>query len=216
MAMLVAATATAGAQAGRPFHDSWFWGVRGGILTYSPANTLNLAQPGASSSAPMVGGDWLITRTTGGLYVSYSQAFLTTTGAVLNGPTSADTGYRSVAISGMRRFDVLGMMFPGDYLKWHPYLGFGVSFRYLGDAAPGGQFTNQKQIDYANSAVNDTKASLGPAFMLGIQRRTPWFSVFGQSMVSVMSKDFLLANGHTANISAEFGIRYNLGSSIDR
>jgi len=62
--------------------------------------------------------------------------------------------------------------------------------------------------------VNDLKASLGPAFMLGSQYRTRFASVFGQVMVSSMSREFLLASGQTTNFSLEFGLRYNLGTSI--
>lgn len=210
-------TTVAGAQAARPFRDSWFWGLRAGALTYSGYSaTANPNLAGASYVAPFVGLDWLITRSTGGLYVSYSQAFLTTQGQILNGPTSADSGFRSVSVDGLRRVDALGMVFPGSFVKWHPYVGFGVSFRYLADAQANGPYTTQKQIDYANSAVESVKASLGPAFIIGSQYRTKFASVFAQAMASSVSRDFLLANGHTTNFSLELGLRYNLSSSIDQ
>lgn len=212
--LAISVTTAAKAQSGRPFHDSWFWGVHTGALTYSGSNA-NPTLPGSASFAPLVGADWLITRTNGGLYVAYSQAFLSTKGVILNGPTSADTGYRSVNVSGLRRFDFVGMLYPGSYVKWHPYIGFGVSFRYLSDAEANGPFTTQKQIDYANSAVNDVKASLGPAAIAGVQYRTKLASIFGQAMVSSTSREFLLSNGHTATLSTEFGIRYNIGSSVE-
>ena len=214
--LAISATTVASGQAPRPFRDSWFWGVHAGALTYSGSNTANPALPGSSSVAPLVGGDWLITRTNGGLYVAYSQAFLSTTGLILNGPTSADTGVRTVKVNGLRRVDFLGMLYPGNYLKLHPYLGFGVSFRYLADADANGPYATQKQIDFANSSVNDVKASLEPAFLAGAQYRTKFASVFGQMMVSRTSKEFLLANGHTASLSMEFGLRYNIGSSVER
>ena len=62
------------AQGGRQFKDAWFWGVKGGGMLYSSASTEN-------SLAPLVGAEWLITRTRGGLYLSFDQAFLTTTGS---------------------------------------------------------------------------------------------------------------------------------------
>jgi hypothetical protein len=216
--LAISVTTAAGGQAGRPFRDSWFWGLRTGVMTYSGSNTANRTLPGSSSVAPMVGLDWLITRTHGGLYVAYSQAFLgdSTQGAILNGPTSADSGYRAVQVKGLRRFDLVAMAFPGSFVKWHPYVGVGMSFRYISDAEANGPFTTAKQIDYANSAVNDVKAALGPAFIAGAQYRTKLISLFGQGMVSMMGRDFLLANGHNASLSTEFGIRYNLGTSIDR
>jgi hypothetical protein len=213
-ALLVLSASVASAQAGRPFHDSWFWGLYGGGLTYAPANA-NPGLPGNTSVAPIAGADWLITRTHGGLYLGYSQAFMKTSGVVSNGPTSADSGFRFVDIEGMRRVNMIGMLYPGDYLKWHPYLGFGVELRYTADADARGPFTSQKQVDFAASAVNDAKASLGPSAILGIQYRLRPASVFGQATVSRMSDTFLLSNGHATNFTFEFGLRYNLGSSIE-
>jgi hypothetical protein len=215
--LALSVTTLASAQEGpRPFRDSWFWGLRTGALTYTGYSApLNAATvPATVYAAPFAGLDWLITRTNGGLYVSYSQAFFTTQGAILNGPTSADTGFRAVNITGMRRVDILGMLFPGSFVKWHPYVGFGASMRYLGDAEAAGPFTTQKQAEYADFVVNDFKASLGPAFMIGSQYRTRLASVFGQIMVSSMTREFLLASGQTTNVSLEFGLRYNLGTSI--
>jgi hypothetical protein len=207
----------AGGQEGpRPFRDAWFWGVRTGGLTYYgyPA-PVTASTVGGSYVAPFVGLDWMITRTNGGLYVSYSQAFLNTQGVIANGPTAADSGFRSVSINGMRRFDMLGMLFPGSFVKWHPYVGFGASFRILANVDANGPFAGQKQFDFAQSAVQDTKASLGPAFLIGSQYRTRLASIFGQVMVSSTTREFLLANGHTANASLELGLRYNIGSSVE-
>ena len=73
--VLAVASATAllaqpsAAQAGRQFKDAWFWGAKGGALVYSSNyNTDNAV-------APLAGVDWMITRTYGGLYVSFDQAF---------------------------------------------------------------------------------------------------------------------------------------------
>jgi hypothetical protein len=214
---LLGAAASLHAQAPRPFHDSWFWGVTGGMVSYSSADPTTPALSGGSSIAPAIGADWLITRQKGGLYLGVSQAFVTTTGAVLNGPTSADTGFRAVDVKNLRRVSLMGMAFPGDYLRFHPYIGFGFTFGYLGAAAA--QFTStdtQKQVDFAASAVNDTKASIGPAIMAGAQYRLKFLSVFGQFSASALSKDFLLANGNSVSTALEFGLRYNIGSSIDR
>src|ERR1700716_3982219 len=61
------------AQGGRQFKDAWFWGAKTGTLVYSSATT-------NSSAAPLFGGEWLITRTHGGLYVAFDQTYLTTKG----------------------------------------------------------------------------------------------------------------------------------------
>ena len=62
VALLVFSASTSSAQAGRPFRDSWFWGLYGGGLTYGPANP-NPTVPGNTTVAPIGGADWLITRT---------------------------------------------------------------------------------------------------------------------------------------------------------
>ena len=218
--LAVCLVGTAEAQGPRPFRDSWFWGGYAGLTSYTAVNTVDPGAAGTSSMAMQVGGDWLITRKSGGLYLSFAQAFVTSQGAVLNGPTSADTGYRFVDVTGLRRVNIAAMAFPGDYVKLHPYLGFGIAFDYLGAAAP--IFTTadtQRQEDYAASAVSEVKAALGPLFMAGVQYRLPMFSSvsgFGQFTASAMSKDFLLSNGNPISMGFQAGLRYNLGSSIDK
>lgn len=215
--LALTAIASAHAQGPRPFRDSWFWGVHGGMTTYTGVNTADATLPNSSKLAPQIGLDWLITRKTGGLYVSFAQAFVTSTGAVLNGPTSSDTGYRFVDVKGLRRFNLAAMAFPGDFIRLHPYVGAGIAFDYLGQAQPLiGPTDTDRQIEYAASAVSDVKAALGPLFIAGAQYRLLGVSAFGQMTASAMAKDFLLANGNTIALGFEFGVRYNLGSSIDR
>jgi hypothetical protein len=220
--LAVSVATPAGAQAGRPFRDSWFWGVHGGVMTYTPSNQTDPTLPGSSSIAPIIGADWLITRTKGGLYLSFGQAFLSTGSSIQGGPSAADANTPfDVEVENLRRLDLVVMAFPGDYIRWHPYLGFGFSFRSLGFAQATGPFatdnvTRQKQVDYAAATVNDFKATIGPAFIAGGQFRLKRISAFAQFLASTTSQDFLLANGHTLSVSTEFGFRYNIGSSIDR
>jgi hypothetical protein len=219
--LAVAAATPAGAQAGRPFRDSWFWGLHGGLMTYAGSN-IDPTLPGSSSIAPIIGADWLITRTKGGLYLSFGQAFLTTASRIPGGPSSADAATPfDVEVENVRRLDLAVMAFPGDYLRWHPYLGFGFSFRSLGYAQATGPYATdntirQKQINYADATVNEFKATIGPAFIVGGQYRLKRVSAFAQFLASTTSQDFLLANGHTLSVSTEFGLRYNIGPSIDR
>jgi hypothetical protein len=212
------AISTAAAQGPRPFRDSWFWGAYGGLTSYTAANTVDATAKGTSSLSPQVGADWLITRKTGGLYLSLAQAFVTSQGAVENGPTSADTGFRYVDVKNLRRLNLAAMAFPGDFVRMHPYVGFGIAFDYLGAAAPQLSPTDtQKQEDFALSAVSEVKAALGPLFIAGAQYRAlNALSAFGQFTASAMSRDFLLSNGNPISVGFQFGLRYNLGPSIDR
>jgi hypothetical protein len=206
------------AQGPRPFRDSWFWGGFGGLTSYTAANTIDATAPGTAATALQLGGDWLITRKTGGLYLSFAQAFLTSQGAVINGPTSADTGFRYVDVKNLRRLNLAAMAFPGDYVRLHPYIGFGIAFDYLGAAQPQFSATDtQRQEDFALSAVSEVKAALGPLFLAGAQYRVlNAVSAFGQFTASAMSKDFLLSNGNPIAIGFQAGLRYNIGSSIER
>src|SRR5437016_3872137 len=113
-AAILAATLplVAGAQRGRQFKDAWFWGVKGGGFTYADGG-------GKYQLAPLGGGEWLITRTHGGLYVSLSQAFMSTTTTFPAGPTAQDTivvggvtqRTRLVDLHNLRKLDMALMAF---------------------------------------------------------------------------------------------------------
>jgi hypothetical protein len=210
--------ATAEAQGPRPFRDSWFWGVHGGLTSYTAADPIDARLTGVSALAPEVGVDWLITRKTGGLYMSFSQAFLTSQGAVLNGPTSADTGFRYVDVKNLRRVNVAATVFPGDWVRLRTYVGFGIAFDYLGAAQPVLlQTDTDRQEEFAQAIVAESKAALGPLFIGGVQYRVlSAVSAYGQFTAAAMSKDFLLSNGNPVSLGFQFGLRYNIGSSIDR
>lgn len=199
------------AQAGRQFKDAWFWGVKGGGILYSSASTEN-------SAAPLVGADWLITRTRGGLYVSYDQAFLTTTGAFLDREPDS-TFQRNVALKNLRRFAIAAMVFPRQSPKFHPYAGLGMVLNQIGSASAQGAFLNSGRYAIALDSVQSKKTSFTPLLIGGLQVRMPTFSVFGQALASPAQQGFFLYNsngGAAFNFSLEGGIRYNVGSAIDK
>jgi hypothetical protein len=202
---------TSAAQAGRQFKDAWFWGVKTGGLVYSSASTTN-------SAAPMVGAEWLITRSRGGLYVSFDQAFLSTQGSFLDrDPDSTFT--RNVSLKNMRRLAIAAMVFPMQSAKYHPYAGFGMSLNQIGGASFQTGFVNTVRYQIALDSVQSKKASFSPIIIAGLQARLTRFSVFGQAAVSPIQQNFFLYNsnsGSAFNASLETGIRYNFGSSIDR
>src|SRR5260221_2106472 len=83
---------SAAAQDARQFKDAWFWGVKGGALSFSSATTTN-------GGAPLVGGEWRITRTSRGLLIRADPAFFTTQGRfVYPGPVTTITS--SVRLTG--------------------------------------------------------------------------------------------------------------------
>jgi hypothetical protein len=199
----------AAAQSGRDFKDAWFWGIKAGGFSLADSG-------GKSVQAPMVGVDWLITRTHGGVYMAGSETFFSQHTFTLRDPFSADSGLRAISIKNLRRFDVLAMGFPGEYKRWHPYVGAGFSLSEIATARAEGVFSTIDQVTFAEQVIHDDKVSFSPLFMGGAQYRLHDFSVFGQLSFSPTQKSSLLFNGQSFNFSYELGLRYNIGSSIDK
>ncbi len=208
-AVVTAIPTLSGAQVARPFTDAWFWGVKGGGFTLA-----DTAQ--AYRQAGLAGFDWLITRTHGGLYVSGTKAFITQQVFVFRDPTAADSGLRVVDVKGLRKLDLALVGFPGEHLVFHPYVGVGMTLLDVAAAQPRQPFANADQLSFANQQIQDGRAAFTPFFIAGAQWRVRYVSVFAQGTLNPAQKNFLLYNGRPYNFSYELGLRYNVGSSIDR
>jgi len=208
-AAVVALPSLASAQYGRPFKDSWFWGVKAGGLTVADSS-------GSTFVAPMVGVEWMITRTHGGLYISAGQAFFNTQTLTIRDPSAADSGVRAIKLNNMRQLDVALMAFPGEHDRWHPYAGAGFTLNAIADAEGVGPFSSVDQLAFTNAMIQQQKVSFSPFGIIGAQYRFPEVSVFGQITANPTQHNFLLYNGQPFNVSWEFGVRYNVGTSIDR
>jgi hypothetical protein len=209
-AIVVALPAIAAAQAGRQFRDSWFWGLKAGGLTFADSGQ-------SYRQAPLAGIDWLITRTRGGLYVSGGQAFFNEKTVTFRDPSfPVDSGVREIRLKNLRRLDVAAMGFPGDWIRFHPYIGAGFSLSDVADAVASGPFANTTQSDFANQVIATQKVQVSPMAIVGGQWRFNFASAFGQLTVSPSQKSFILYNGRPLNMTYEFGLRYNVGTSIDR
>lgn len=195
------------AQAARPFKDSWFWGIKTGGLTYS-------APKGGSGFAPVVGADWLITRSQGGLYVSFSQAFLTQTAYVDTLDAADASAPHAVSLKSLRRLELGAMAFPQISTIWHPYAGIGLVINQIGGATASGAGLSQNESAILDQTITDARTAMSPLLIAGTQYRLPWFSAFAQATFSPTQKNFFLYNGSAANFGYELGIRYNIGSSI--
>jgi opacity protein-like surface antigen len=209
-AIIAALPATVAAQHGRQFKDAWFWGIKGGGITLADSGQ-------AYKQAPMVGIDWMITRTHGGLYVSGAESFFTQQTFVLrDAAAGVDSGFRVVDLKNMRKLDVAIMGFPGDHIRFHPYVGAGFTLSQVADAQPQGPFGNPDQITSTAQVIQAQRAAVSPLFIGGAQYRMTRFSVFGQLTLSPAQKEFILYNGRPWNFGYEVGLRYNFGSSISR
>ena len=199
------------AQDGRQFKDAWFWGAKGGALLYTSAST-------DGAVAPFVGGDWLITRSRGGLYVSYDQVFLKTLGSFPDRDPSNVPFEHFVDLTNVRRLSMAGMIFPMQSPTLHPYVGAGFLFSQIASATLQGGAGSTSRYALAQDSVKIKRSSFAPQFVGGVQARLPGFSVFGQATASPTQDNFFLARtgGRAFSFSLEGGVRYNVGSSIER
>lgn len=201
--------AIAAAQQGRPFKDAWFWGVKAGGMTYADA-------AGNTKQAPAGGIEWLITRTHGGLYVAASQAFFTTTTFVADNPNTPEQQTRLVNMKNLRRVDLAMMGFPGTHIIFHPYGGIGVSLAQIANAVAPGPYGLPADSGTAAANIQDTKVAFTPIIIAGAQYRLRWLSVFAQATMTPIQQNFLLYNGQRASWGYDIGVRYNIGSSIEK
>lgn len=209
-AVAAALPITAAAQQGRQFKDAWFWGVKGGGLTLADSNS-------SYTQAPLAGFDWLITRSRGGLYISASQAFFTRQTFTLRDPSSgADSGLRVVDLKNLRKVDFALMAFPGQHLRFHPYAGLGLTLGQVASATPQPPFATVDQLMAAEQDIQDRKVGVSPFLIAGGQYRFRPLSLFVQGTANPVNRDFLLYNGKPWNFTLEAGIRYNVGTSVDR
>ena len=197
-------SASASAQEMRNFDNSWFWGFKSGINTFSA--------PGHGNTSTVdLGVDWLITRTRGGLYVSGNQSIFKRDVDVFDQASSS--GKRTVQVSDMRRISFAALAFPKHFGGITPYAGLGYSIAVLGDARvyvdSANTFPNNSFLDKVNGA-----RSRGAVFgMGGVQIQTKRAAIFAQETMLPSNGQFLFPSVLSF---FEFGVRYNFGSSIDQ
>src|SRR5687768_17689422 len=98
------------------FKDSWFWGVKGGVISFSTTTVENRTEP-------VVGGEWLLTRTRGALYLALDQSLFSASSSLTDTTGQA----HNVTIRDMRRFTAAAMAFPlyfdAGFASIRPYAG---------------------------------------------------------------------------------------------
>jgi hypothetical protein len=140
-------SASASAQEMRNFDNSWFWGFKSGINTFSA--------PGHGNTSTVdLGIDWLITRSKGGLYVSGNQSIFKRDVDVFD-PASNNL-QRTVQVSDLRRLSFAAVAFPKHFGAITPYGGLGYSIAVLGDvrvyADTANTFPNNAFFDKVDAA----------------------------------------------------------------
>ena len=197
-----ALSATLNAQASRYFDDGWFWGVKTGVATFSP--TL-----GGNETAATYGAEWLITRSQGGLYVSFDQANVSTTSAVLDANTS--DGFRPVTVSKLNRVGFAALAFPFRFGRVRPYAGLGLSVDLVGSARPVVGASGDSVDDAVFDRIEQYRSQAAVLGMAGVQVQFERLALFAQASVVPGQSTFLLGNNPLGFF--EGGVRYNFGRS---
>jgi len=203
VATIVVST-SADAQVRRNFDNSWFWGFKSGVNTFSTSRDGN-------TSTVDLGIDWLITRTKGGLYVSGNQSVFERDIDVFD--QASNTGERRVRVNDLRRITFAGLAFPKHFGGITPYAGIGYTIAVLGDARifvdSTNTFPNNAFIDRVES-LRSRSSVLG---MAGVQIQTARMAIFAQETLLPSTPNFLFSSVMSF---FEFGVRWNFGSAIDR
>jgi hypothetical protein len=204
LAATLVVSASANAQGVRNFDNSWFWGFKSGINTFSV--------PGSGNTSTVdLGIDWLITRTRGGLYVSGNQSIFERDVQVFD-PAST-TGERTVRVNDLRRITFAAVAFPKHFGGITPYGGVGYTIAVLGDARV---FVDSANTFPTNAFLDEVerRRSRGAVLgMAGLQIRTKRAAIFAQETLLPSNSSFLFSSVLSF---FEFGVRYNFSSSIDR
>jgi hypothetical protein len=209
LAALVVLPQVGSAQLGRRFENAWFWGAKAGTLIYSTVAETNQA-------AMVFGGEWVITRRRGGLYVSVDHAIMTEQVQYLNLDMLPDTSIADMELKDIRRYNMAALIFP-DLGRWiRPYVGLGASLTQVARATNRATYASQDEELSTENLISDYKATLSPLSIVGVQLRLPLASVFAQGTAMATPQRFFLRGGNTFTYSLEAGVRYNIGSSIER
>jgi hypothetical protein len=209
VAALALAPQIGSAQLGRRFENAWFWGAKGTGIFYSTA--------AARDQLALGGGiEWVITRRRGGLYLSIDHALMTERAQYVNADLLPDTVLVDVEMQDIRRYNMAAMIFP-DLGRWiRPYVGLGASLTQVSRVTDLSTYNSPEEQLSTQWLIYDYKAALSPLTIVGVQLRLPLASIFGQATAMATPERFFLRGGHTFTYSLEAGIRYNIGSSIER
>ena len=204
LALVALTPVVSAAQSNRLFENAWFWGAKAGLMNFSTGNN-------NTTTAPLVGAEWLITRNKAGLYLSAEQAFFNTTGYVTD---NAGQQY-SIALKDSRRYTAALLGFPINWGTLRPYAGLGFSLNLIQHATiDQSQITDPDQADVVANAVHEERDRVAFILMGGLQAQYHRFSVFGQATYMPARANFFFSGRSTYIL--EGGIRYNVGSSIDK
>lgn len=186
------------------FKDSWFWGVKGGVISFSTATVENKLEP-------VVGIEWLLTRTQGALYLSLDQSLFETTSALQDTLEQTHT----VAIRDMRRATAAALAFPfaleSSFGSIRPYGGVGFALNFIRTAKIAALPADSAQRRDVRERLEDQQDRAAPLLILGLQIQVGRIAAFGQATAMPAETRFLL-NGRPT-VFGEVGVRFSAGKS---
>ena len=200
----VVVSGSARAQGNRSFDNSWFWGFKSGVNSFSV--------PGHGNTSTVdLGIDWVITRTKGGLYVSGNQSIFQRDLEFLD--PSSTSGQRTVRVHDMRRITLGALAFPKHFGGITPYGGLGYTIAVLGDAQVFVDSANTFPTNAFLDEVENERSRSAVVGIAGVQIQASRMAIFAQETIAPSNNNFLFRS--VLNFF-EFGVRLNFGSSIDR
>lgn len=207
--MLVQSVAFAQASSSKPrVRDQWYWGVNGGAMVFNGGFADE-----EMITAPMVGGEWFVTRDRFAVRLSIAQSFFDTQASVFD-PTAPGAA-RPVDVKDWRRYAVEVYAMPRGDAFITPYGGAGLALNVLQNVTPVGNFVSQESLEQVFTDVDrfSTRASL--IFAAGAQFNFGRSGLFVEANAMPTQHLFLL-NRSAYTIGLEAGIRYTWGSAIER
>jgi hypothetical protein len=190
------------------FDNSWFWGVNGGITTFTAGVGSDV-----TVTAPTIGGEWFITRKAIALRVAIQQAFFDEQGEMFD-PTVAGN-VRPVNVENWRRYSAEVYFIPVTLGTMRWYGGLGLSLNTLRDATPTGSFATPEQMDEALDAMDRLSARVAATFTGGAQWQLSRGAVFVQGSAMPTRRNFLFSRSHYTFV-LEGGLRINMGTAIEK
>ena len=201
-ALAALAPRAAQAQTDREFENSWFWGVKGGVMQFWTSDVNH-------APAPLIGLDMLITRRNVGLNIGIDQAWFDETGQYPEyGFDGVSLGTEGRArIRDMRRYSATLTAFPKRFGTLRPYAGLGIGLNVIQTAE---SIESDPNAD-AESSIEDVRSRAAVLFTGGVQGQFRRVALFGQATLMPAKNRSFFTDGET--VFLEVGVRYNIGTS---
>jgi hypothetical protein len=179
------------AQAVQDWQYKWFWGVRGGVMSYELPNF-------GRQFTGVGGAEWLITARRVALHLGYDQSFAGATDSfTVNGLSSPE----QVSFDGIRQIQIDVVALIGDK-AFQPIIGGGFVIETLTNAHSTASTSSTTVADAINNAASGGFLHL----MAGAQYRMgKKLAIFGNFGYTTQGRTFLLAG---SAMTFEGGVRY--------